>query len=403
MKLELPRLEIRLIDSNEAFSDLLEGLRQTSGPLGIDAERASGFRYSQKAYLIQICDGVFNWLIDPVGIEDPELWNSLRDEMSSRLWILHAATQDLPCLSELGLIPTKIFDTEVAAKLLGLEKVGLGSLASTLLDFELAKEHSASDWSIRPISKEMLVYAALDVDILFELEHSLSQRLIQLGRQDWMLQEMDHLVNFKPKPQKIQPWRSLPGVSKFRDPLQVQIAAALWIARDEIARSQDIAPGRLIPDRSISLAATSKPKSKSELARNKEFHGRASRSMLDVWWNAIENSTTIDVSEKMDQDPNFIPNHRSWGKRFPEAHARLERVRPRILELASELAIPQENLLSPDTLRRICFSPEGDIPAQLQALRARPWQIELVSDLITESLREPDLNPVQAETSHEEL
>lgn len=403
MKLELPRLDIRLINSNEAFSGFLEGLRQASGPLAIDAERASGFRYSQKAYLIQICDGAANWLIDPIGISDRNLWSSLQSEMSNRLWILHAATQDLPCLAELGLFPTRIFDTEVAAKLLGLEKVGLGSLATALLDLELAKEHSASDWSVRPISKEMLVYAALDVDILFDLHRSLTDRLLQLGREDWMHQEMDYLLTFKPKPQKMQPWRSLPGVSKFRDPLQVQIAASLWLARDEIARLQDIAPGRLIPDRSISHAASVRPQTKSELARNKEFHGRASRTMLDIWWNAIEKAKSIDVSEKSDHDPNFIPNHRSWEKRFPEAHARLEKVKPRIIELASELSIPQENLISPDSLRRICFHPEANINSQLQALRARQWQIGLVSELITESLRESDLLPDQAETSHEEL
>ncbi|MFM1784921.1 MAG: hypothetical protein RLZZ579_1198 [Actinomycetota bacterium] len=402
MKLELPRLDFRLIDSAPVFADLIQSISETTGPLGIDAERASGFRYSQKAYLIQICDGATNWLIDPIGINERGLWEDLQEVISKRLWILHAATQDLPCLAELGLFPSQVFDTEVAAKLLGLEKVGLGSLALAVLDLELAKEHSASDWSIRPISREMLVYAALDVDILFDLERALSQRLVELGRTSWMQQEMDFLVTFKPKPQKIQPWRSLPGVSKFRDPAQVQIAASLWLARDQIAREQDIAPGRLIPDRSISLAATSKPKSKSELAKNKEFHGRASRTMLDVWWNAIDKSSSIDVSEKLDQDPNFIPNHRSWEKRFPDAHARLERVRPRILQLASELSIPQENLLSPDSLRRLCFAPEDDIRSQLQALRVRPWQIEIVLDAIIESLREPDLTADPVKTLHEE-
>ena len=389
MKLEQPRLEIHLVNSDSAFLELVDSLSQSHGSLGIDAERASGFRYSHKAYLIQIADPKSgNWLVDPISTSTADLWARLNQVLHTRTWILHAATQDLPCLADLGLRPSKIFDTEVAAKLIGLEKVGLGSIANELLEFELAKEHSASDWSQRPLSEEMLSYAALDVDVLHDLEKALLVRLEELGRLSWMEQEMQHLVSFRPKAPKTEPWRSLPGVSKFREIEQIQIAASLWTARDRIAREQDIAPGRLIPDRSISTAATMKPKTKSELAANKEFHGRASRTMLDYWWKAIVESKNLELALREPEDPNHLPNHRSWERRFPEAHARLEAVRPKILELATGLGIPPENLVSPDSLRRVCFEPAPDISEQLGALRARQWQIDLVVPVITAALAE---------------
>lgn len=387
MKLELPRLPIHQVDSAEAFQTFLGKLAVSKSTLGLDAERASGFRYSHKAYLIQISDKESgNWLVDPTAFPSDEYWGELAELLRDRSWILHAATQDLPCLADLGLKPTRIFDTEVAAKLIGLEKVGLSSIASELLDLDLAKEHSASDWSMRPLSTEMLNYAALDVDVLHDLEAALLVKLEELGRLSWMEQEMNFLVGFRPKSPRSEPWRALPGVSKFRDKLQLQIAAALWTVRDGIAREQDIAPGRLIPDRSISTAATMKPKSKSELAANKEFHGRASRTMLDVWWQAISQAQDFEIDLKEPEDPNHLPNHRSWERRFPEAHARLEAVRPKILELAKLINIPQENLLSPDSLRRVCFEPANDVSAQLEALRARQWQIELVVPVITAAL-----------------
>ncbi|MFM1779179.1 MAG: hypothetical protein RIS51_324 [Actinomycetota bacterium] len=389
MKLERPRLEIHLVNSESDFLELVETLSQNQGSLGLDAERASGFRYSHKAYLIQIADpNSGNWLVDPIATSDENLWAKLNQVLHARTWILHAATQDLPCLADLGLRPSQIFDTEVAAKLIGLEKVGLGSIASELLELDLAKEHSASDWSQRPLSEEMLSYAALDVDVLHDLEKALLVRLEELGRLSWMEQEMQYLVGFRPKAPKAEPWRSLPGVSKFREIEQIQIAASLWTVRDRIAREQDIAPGRLIPDRSISTAATMKPKTKSELAANKEFHGRASRTMLDIWWQAILDSKSLEVEIREPEDPNYLPNHRSWERRFPEAHARLEAVRPKILELATTLGIPPENLLSPDSLRRVCFEPAQDIAEQLRTLRARQWQLDLVVPVITAALVE---------------
>ena len=385
MKLELPRLTVVRVEDSSSFESLLSGISGLDR-IGLDAERASGFRYSNRAYLIQIATPDTIYLVDPVALEGVKGWSEkLARAMARPEWILHSATQDLPCLAELGIKPTRIFDTELAARIAGVEKFGLASLALQLLDLELEKEHSAADWSKRPLTESMLNYAALDVDILFELHAALVSLIETKGRTDWLAQEFTQLAIFQPKPPAEQPWRNLPGMSKVRDESRQQIAASLHSVRDRIAREQDVAPGRLIPDRSIAAVVAKPPSSKRELAGNKEFQGRASRSMLNQWWQAIEDAPKLKISPAK-LDPDHVPNHRSWEKRFPDAHLRLKEVRAGLQELAASLELSVELLMSPDAVRRVCFAPAEDVRSQLQGLGARPWQLEVAADAIEAGL-----------------
>jgi ribonuclease D len=238
---------------------------------------------------------------------------------------------------------------------------------------------------MRPLSEEMLIYAALDVDVMHELYIRLSEKLADPSRTSWAEQEFQRLLSFKPKPQPIDAWRNLPGISKIKETRRLQIAAALHQARDRFAAEKDIAPGRLIPDRSIMAAVNQVPATKKELAGNKEFQGRASRSMLSEWWLAIEGSTALVINEA-EHDDNHIPNHRSWERRFPEAHARLQLIRPLVAKRATELGLAVEILISPDSLRRVCFQPQPNVRNQLRELGVREWQIELVSEAIEAGL-----------------
>jgi ribonuclease D len=371
------------VDSETSLSDLvaaLDGVQQVA----IDAERASGFRYSQRAYLIQIAVRDLGiWLVDPVA--DLDL-TDLIAPLNSKTWLLHAATQDLPCLAELGFKPAGLIDTELTARIVGLERVGLGSVCESLLQIELAKEHSAADWSQRPLTQEMLDYAALDVDVMFELWEKLSELARETNKEAWLAEEFEHLLDFKPKPALEEPWRGLPGISRIKDLAKLKIAASLHATRDAIAIEKDIAPGRLIPDRSIMAAVNQAPKSRSDLANNKEFQGRASRTLLSTWWEAIAKAQELEISLEPAEKGNGIPNHKSWERRFPEAHHRLEVVRPLVLAMAAELKIPVENLLTPDYLRRVCFEPQQDVAKQISEYGARKWQIDLVTEVIQKGL-----------------
>ncbi|CAB4568625.1 unannotated protein [freshwater metagenome] len=383
MKLLEPRRPFLLVETAEDFKAALIEISKASS-LGVDAERASGFKYLQRAYLVQFSNEQNIFLVDPTKFSREDV-NDLALIVNEKTWILHSATQDLPCLAELGFEPKRLFDTELAARLTGSEKFGLSSIALEFLDLEMAKEHSAADWSQRPLSEEMLVYAALDVDVLHELHEKLSSKLKELSRQEWAEQEFEKLLSFKSKPQLPDAWRNLPGISKIRETRQLQIAKALYEFRDQHASKLDIAPGRLIPDRSIMAAVNQSPKTKKDLAGNREFQGRASRSMLNEWWEAIASSVNLTITEPA-LDPNHLPNHRSWERRFPDAHARLQLIKPAIAEKAAELGIATEILINPDRLRRVCFQPATSISQQLRDLGVREWQIELAVPVIEKGL-----------------
>ncbi|MEY2677195.1 MAG: hypothetical protein RL510_1215, partial [Actinomycetota bacterium] len=171
--LAAPRSRTHFVSSPEELETAIANLREGNGAFCLDAERASGFKYSQRAYLVQVSrQNADIFLIDPIAFEMGEL-DSLAALLATDTWILHAATQDLPCLAELGLSPTQLFDTELIGRLLGFERVGLGAVCERLLGLRLAKEHSAADWSVRPIPDAWLIYAALDVDVLSDLKAAL--------------------------------------------------------------------------------------------------------------------------------------------------------------------------------------------------------------------------------------
>jgi ribonuclease D len=402
------------------LAEVVAELAASKGSIAIDAERASGFKYSQRAYLVQIrAANTDIFLIDPAAT--PEIVSSkefaeLAALMKDREWILHAATQDLPCLNELGLYPGAIFDTELAGRLSGQPRVGLGALTESLLNFRLAKEHSAADWSTRPLPDSWLNYAALDVDLLHELATAVEALLNEQGKLDWAKQEFQALMSFKPKAQKLDRWRGITGLHKVQDRSSLEIARQLWNAREALAQKMDVAPGRLIPDSSILVAATQKPRTRPELAAMKSFSGRASRSYLDTWWDAIQSAhKATELPALKAEKTDALPNHRNWINKYPEADRRLKLAKASLLELSEKKLVPLENLLMPELLRQVSFAPPEDLSTsvlseKLSQLGARPWQIELTAGLIVEAFNlaetapvDPKVEPLLEPDGHEEL
>lgn len=383
--------EYTVIADREGFIAACATLAAGTGPAAVDVERASGFRYSQRAYLIQVFRrgaGVF--LFDPPAIGD---MSALQDAIGGVEWVLHAASQDLPSLREDGLVPPSIFDTELGARLLGHEKVGLGAVVEDTLGITLAKAHSAADWSTRPLPPSWLEYAALDVLHLIDVRDVLEKELVEQDKTEIAAQEFDAVLNRAPKPPREEPWRRLSGLHTVRGRRALAVARALWTAREEFAKEQDVSPGRLVPDRSLVAAVIADPSTKQDLARVKEFTGRASRSQLDRWWAAIE-AGRADQTLPLERAPgDGLPPPRAWSDRNPAADARLKAARPRIEQLAVDLRMPTENLLTPDTLRRVAWTPpepsDADaIGAALVELGARPWQVEQTAPVIAQAFLE---------------
>jgi ribonuclease D len=370
--------EYDVVDTPEKYREAVDALRSGTGPVGVDAERASGFRYSQRAYLIQMYrrdSGVY--LFDPPAIGD---FTGLQDAIGDIPWILHAASQDLACLREVGLNPSTIFDTELGARLLGFPKVGLGTIVEELLGVHLAKEHSAADWSTRPLPQPWLTYAALDVELLVDLMEAEQELLAENEKGDIAAQEFQYELDREPKPPRAEPWRRLSGVHSIRGLRNLAVARELWLARDELASTRDTAPGRLLPDASITVAAKALPGSKRELAAMKDFTGRASRAELDRWWDAISRGRTTEDLPVLRASSESIPPPRAWADRNPEAHRRLRTAREALTKLAISLHMPTENLLAPDTLRQLAWAPPEPIGTEtianaMRGAHVRPWQV----------------------------
>jgi ribonuclease D len=312
---------------------------------------------------------------------------AITEQLGDIEWILHAAHQDLNCLREVGVDPQILFDTELGARLAGLPKVGLQGVVQDVLGLTLAKEHSAADWSQRPLPENWLTYAALDVELLPRIRDEIATLLQDAGKWDLAREEFQAQLSLSAGSPRSQPWRRLTGIHQIRGQRSLAIARELWLAREDLAESTDRAPGRLVPDRSLVAAVLANPASKSELASLKEFHGRASRTELSRWWEALERGRTTEDLPETRTPSEGPPPPRVWADRNPEAAARMSGAREALGALSEKLAIPSENLLTPDFLRRLCWEPPEPITtdtvgAFLKDKGARPWQIEAVaSDL----------------------
>ncbi|MBM3715944.1 MAG: ribonuclease D, partial [Actinobacteria bacterium] len=318
-------VEYIVIEDAEGLASACDALAGGTGPVAVDVERASGFRYSQRAYLIQVFRrgaGVF--LFDPSTIDD---FSPLQDAIGDEEWVFHAASQDLPSLRERGLEPPRIFDTELGARLLGHERVGLGAVVEETLGITLAKAHSAADWSTRPLPASWLEYAGLDVEHLVDVRDALAAELAEQDKTEFARQEFQAVLERQPKPPREDPWRRLSGLHAVRGRRSLAVARALWQAREDYARDQDIAPGRLVPDRALVAAVIADPQSKQALAGIKEFTGRASRTQLDRWWNAIVEGRQSGELPPDRVPSDTLPQPRAWVDRNPDADRRLKAAR----------------------------------------------------------------------------
>lgn len=393
-----PSGEPLVVDTAAHFETALNWLSSESGPVAVDTERASGFRYRQSAYLVQLRRGdAPAVLVDPVAF-DQNAFDELQSVIGSTEWILHAATQDLPSLNELGLQPERLFDTELAARLLNLPHVGLGGLLDDLLGIHLKKEHSAADWSRRPLPDDWLAYAALDVEYLDALRNRLIELLDEQRKLSFAHEEFDAELGFTPKPAPEEPWRKMHGLSSVRTPAQLKIVRELWRERDEIARSRDLSPHRLIPDRAIIAAATTKVRNSQELLALKDFNGRAASTQLRHWWAAVQRGRSTDEPISLRAPSTGIPGHRSWPSRHPEAHERLEALKSAATAVADEHDLPRENLVAPQALRDLAWQLDGPVDAQtvrsaLVASGAREWQIQLFAPAAVQALESAGQEP----------
>lgn len=391
-----------IIDTREGLDRLARSMAAGTGPVAVDTERAQGYRYTARAYLLQFRrEGAGTALLDPVPLFPEPGLSALQAALDDAEWIIHAATQDLPCLVDAGLLPHRLFDTELAARLLGYPRVALGTLAEQLLGVRLLKEHSAADWSARPLPVDWLSYAALDVELLMELRDILSDQLVAAGKDEWARQEFAYLLDQAALPvvPRVDPWRRTSGIHGVRSPRALAMVRELWTTRDELARSLDKAPGRILGDEAIAAVASgiregSPVPDGRALQAIPRFNRREAKRYRQTWLDAIQRAMELPTTEL---PPMYLPTEgppppRTWPSRDPVAAKRWDAVRPVLTDLAETLELPVENLIPPDPLRRLLWTPlgldEASVRTQLADLGVRAWQVDIVAPQIAASLAE---------------
>ncbi len=384
MTSELPLLETPangipdVVDTPADLSSTIAGLAAAEGPIAIDAERASGIRYGQRAFLVQLRrEGAGTFLLDSETLGD---LSDLNPALGTDEWVIHSVTQDLPCLQERGMRPAALFDTELAARLLGWEKFGLAAVAERTLGVRLAKEHSAADWSTRPLPKEWLNYAALDVEVLLPIRDILHQQLLDSDRWEYAQQEFRHLLDFTPK-HFDEPWRRTHGLSKIKSRRDIARVRELWQARDSMAREADLAPTKVLRDRDLVALAQSGVKSSDDILAQWRRLSRAEAARL---FRAYRKASRLGAEEL----PGRFERGRTKRSEFnpAELKERVAALKAAMSELSEELTVPHDVLLQPALVKALAAESGVDVEDYLAEAGARPWQIELSAPVLEKSL-----------------
>lgn len=400
--LEQPAQTPNKVNTPKSWRKMIHRLENASGPVAIDAERAQSFRYSDKAYLIQLRrGGVGTFIIDPVAFETgkgvadfSELASTIIDDE----WIIHAATQDLGNLVALHMQPNKLFDTELAGRLLGFSRVSLAAMIEHYFDLHLLKSHSADDWSRRPIPDDWISYAALDVELLIEMREKLLADLEESGKAEWARQEFAYLTKWALRPRNENPeaWRRTSGTHKITTRRGMAVVRELWLARDQTAKRLDKSPHKVLIDSAITEVASLVTAENSQvptiqhLRRIDGFKRRLARNYMDTWEKALMHAASLDKAQlpQLRAKRDGLSHPRKWSHSNPDASRRWEVIRPMIVAQAEELHVPVENLVAPAALRETLWAPERDLDGQLARLSARAWQRNLIIPTIERGLAE---------------
>ncbi|MBT1175130.1 HRDC domain-containing protein [Bifidobacterium sp. LC6] len=404
----------------DEYHRVCESLAAASGSLAADAERASGFRYGHEDWLIQFKrEGAGIVLLDPIALTEAGAdWAEFNDAVGEATWILHDSLMDLPGFADIGLSPKHLFDTEIAARLLGLHRFGLASVTEHYLGITLAKEHSAADWSYRPLPRDWRNYAALDVEVLIELEDAMRRDLKAAGKDEWAEEEFDYALSKGLAPRKPHPvpWLRISRITELgRDPQGLAVAKSLWEERDRLAKHYDISPSLLLADSSIIEAAQRKPHNAAQFRMVRSLNervrmhtGTEQDKMFEryapiqrmvkpkVWKLAIDRALALkpeqwpSIPAPEQPDENGVTNAprsmRLWQQRHPERYERLQHVRKVINQIAEDTRTPAEIIIKPQIIRNLCWVEDItdlDVAGFLAQQGARNWQVRLIAPSVS--------------------
>ncbi len=352
--------------------------------LALDCEAAGFHRYSDRLCLVQVslAEGA-DYLLDALAFDLGPFLRGVLEDPEVEV-VMHGSDYDLRLLDrDLGIRPRGIFDTQVAAALLGEPGLGLSALLERHVGVRLSKKFQRADWAARPLGDEMLRYAVEDTRHLLRLSDLLWNQLESRNRDHWALEEFELLQDIRyEEPADVDPVARVKGARDLT-PRQLERLRVCLVWRDEVAQEMDRAPFRVADDRALSAVAVAAPESAAQLADVRGFSRGLARGPGESLLQRLEAVDRLPESELRGYPP---PPRGGVGRPPPEVEERLDRVKAARNRRAVELGLDRGTLLPNAGLLEIAWDP----PSALSELDGRGaikrWQLEAVGDAILSAL-----------------
>lgn len=346
----------------------------------LDCEAAGFHRYSDRLCLLQLSTAEASWIVDPLAF-DPGA--ALRGPLGNPQVevLMHGADYDLRLLDrDLDIAVHGLFDTQVAAAMLGESALGLAALLEKYFAVKLSKKHQRADWARRPLPADMLEYAASDTRHLGELADLLRDKLVQAGRLEWALEECRYLeqTRWEPGEAEEDPVARVRGARDL-SPREVAALREALAWRDEIARQKDRAPFRVVGDQALLEAVMRRPRSADELVEVKGISP------------ALARQSGPELIERMNRiadipDGQLVPYPRrprtGPGRPTPDVEDRAERLKEVRNRRADELKIDRGTLLPNAVLLEIARRVPRTAAELAEVPGLRKWQAEVAGEAL---------------------
>jgi ribonuclease D len=367
-----------LIETRDAFQRCLESLAAVDR-FALDIEGDSLYHYFEKVCLIQVSTDAATFILDPLALEDLDGF-SLLTATARVEKVLHAAAYDISCLRrDHGCAFDNVFDTHLAAQLIGYEQLGLSALLQEHLAVVHSKRRQRDDWSRRPLQQEQLSYAAMDTHHLLELRDVLEEQLREKGRLSWAREEFDCIAEMEFPEKEFDPegYRRIRGCRELSAEQQSALRS-LYLLRDQLAREMDTPPFKVMNDFVLVDLARRPPASHQELFKRRGISRRLARN------SAREICRAIEEAQRQ------VPESRTAAPRTPgravsrEARDLLDKLKKWRQEKAKELSLPVGVTFPGNILETIAASPPEDYQTLAEVKGMRRWRLQEFGEEVME-------------------
>ena len=381
-----------MVEDADALADMVRTLEKEP-VIGIDTESDSSYSYQEKVCLIQLSNRDTDWIVDPLKIDDLSPMGPLLSDPSI-VKVLHGADYDIVCLKrDFGFEFKNLYDTLIAAQLLGMERIGLADLIERYFGIELDKQYQRHNWALRPLRPEHLDYARGDTHWMCAVHELTTRQLRKAGRMRHMREECRLLqkrewAHRDPSP---HPWLDMKGISKL-DERAKKVLRFLWDYRDAQARRMDRPVYKVIPNQVLLQLASQRPESMDAL--DKLFRGKTAmkrrhgKGLVKAVQEGLADDRPLPKPPKKKKAPRTGPKSRLHGRHADRAFAALKDWRNRVLadddDLTAYMTASNSVLKSIASRRPYDLDELADIPD------VREWQVDDWGDDLLDVLDEID-------------